>query len=203
MSKLGEHFVLGYSMVATLVLGVTFLSGAASRQSQVFDEIQVHRIDVVEPDGTLRMVISNKAQLPGVIVKGKEQPPSDRPQAGILFYNEEGSETGGLIFGGHKNADGHVENCCGSLSFDRYGANEMVQLAGVDDATNQFTGVSVKDSRQRIWVGRKGDGAAVIALMDGSGRKRIAMTAPSSGAPRLEFFDESGKVMQALVPESK
>jgi hypothetical protein len=39
--------------------------------------------------------------------------------------------------------------------------------------------------------------------MDGSGRQRIAMVAPSSGAPRLEFFDESGKVVQTLVPESK
>jgi hypothetical protein len=203
MSKLSERFVLGYSMVATLVLAVAFLSGSALRKSQVFDEIQVHRIDVVEPDGTLRMVISNKAQLPGVIVKGKERSPSDRPQAGMLFYNEEGSETGGLIFGGHKNANGQVENCCGSLSFDRYGANEIVQLAGVDDVTDQFTGVSVRDTRQRIWVGRKGDGAAAISLMDGSGRQRIAMIAPSSGAPRLEFFDETGKVVQTLVPEAK
>jgi len=203
MSTLSERVVFGYSMVATLALAVTFLSGSALRKSQLFDEIQVHRIDVVEPDGTLRMVISNKAQLPGVIVKGKERPPSDRPQAGMLFYNEEGSETGGLIFGGHRNAAGQVENCCGSLSFDRYGASQIVQLAGVDDITDQFTGVSVRDTRQRIWVGRKGDGAATISLMDGSGRQRIAMIAPSSGAPSLEFFDESGKVVQTLVPESK
>jgi hypothetical protein len=203
MSTLSERVVFGYSMVATLALAVTFLSGSALRKSQLFDEIQVHRIDVVEPDGTLRMVISNQAQLPGVIVKGKERPPSDRPQAGMLFYNEEGSETGGLIFGGHKNANGQVENCCGSLSFDRYGANQMVQLAGVDDVTDQFTGVSVRDTRQRIWVGRKGDGAAVIALMDGSGKQRIVMIAPASGSPRLEFFDENGKVAQTLVPESK
>ena len=203
MSKLSERITLGYSMVATLALAVTFLSGSALRKSQVFDEIQVHRIDVVEPDGTLRMVISNKAQLPGVIVKGKERPPSDRPQAGMLFYNEEGSETGGLIFGGHKNANGEVENCCGSLSFDRYGANQIVQLAGVDDVTDQFTGVSVKDARQRIWVGRKGDGAAAVSLMDGSGRPRITMIAPSSGVPRLEFFDETGKLVKALVPESQ
>lgn len=203
MGKASERLILGYSMAATLALVVTFLSGSALRKPQVFDEIQVHRIDVVEPDGTLRMVISNKAQLPGVIVKGNEQPPSDRPQAGMLFYNEEGSETGGLIFGGHKNAAGRVENCCGSLSFDRYGANQIVQLAGVDDVTDQFTGVSVKDARPRIWVGRKGDGAAAIYLMDGAGRQRIAMIAPSSGSPRLEFFDESGKVVQTLVPESK
>jgi hypothetical protein len=60
------------------------------------DEIQVHRINVVEPNGSLRMVISNRARLPGMIVKGKEQPKSDRPQAGMIFYNDGGSENGGL-----------------------------------------------------------------------------------------------------------
>jgi hypothetical protein len=203
MIKLRERVLLIYSAVASTAILVIFLTGAASARRPIFDEIQVHRIDVVEPDGTLRMVISNKDRLPGVIVKGKEQPPMDRPQAGMLFYNDEGSETGGLIFGGHKNSDGQVIDCCGSLSFDRYGANQIVQLAGVDDATDQFTGVSVRDVRQRIWVGRKGDGVAVISLMDASGRPRIVLSAPSSGAPSLEFFDENGKVVQRMVPESK
>jgi hypothetical protein len=38
--------------------------------------------------------------LPPVIVKGKEHPEfgEPRPQAGMLFYNDEGSENGGLIF---------------------------------------------------------------------------------------------------------
>lgn len=61
-----------------------------------FDEINVHRINVLEPNGTLRMVISDHAKLPGIIVRGKEQPFS-RPQAGMIFYNDEGSENGGLI----------------------------------------------------------------------------------------------------------
>ena len=203
MTKIGERVLLIYSAIASTAFVVTLLTGAASARRPIFDEIQVQRMDVVEPDGTLRMVISNKTRLPGVIVKGKEQPPQDRPQAGMLFYNDEGSETGGLIFGGHKNSDGQVVDCCGSLSFDRYGANQIVQLAGVDDATDQFTGVSVKDVRQRIWVGRKGDGVAAISLMDGAGRPRIVMSAPASGTPSLEFLDESGKVVQRLVPESR
>jgi hypothetical protein len=32
------------------------------------------------------LVISNHARLPGVIVRGKESPPKDRPYAGMLFY---------------------------------------------------------------------------------------------------------------------
>jgi hypothetical protein len=203
MKKIGEKILLIYSAIVSTAFVVTFLTGAASLSQPTFDEIRVHRMDIVEPDGTLRMVLSNSKRLPGVIVKGKEQPPNDRPQAGMLFYNDEGSETGGLIFGGRKNSDGQVVDCCGSLSFDRYGANQIIQLAGVDDVTDQFTGVSVRDSKQRIWVGRKADGAAAISLMDGSGRPRIVMSAPASGNPTLEFLDESGKVVQKLVTEVK
>lgn len=147
------------------------------------------------------MVISNKTRLPGVIVKGEEQPKVDRPQAGMIFYNDEGSDNGGLIFGGRKNEKGEVVSSGGSLSFDKYGANEILQLAGVDDSTDKFAGRSVRDNKRRIWVGGTEDGVAAINLMDGEGRKRIVLVAPASGAPRLEFFDESGKIVQSLVPE--
>lgn len=104
----------------------------SSKPVETLDQINVHRINIVEPDGTLRMVISNHAQLPGIIARGKEQM-FTRPQAGILFYNDEGSENGGLIFGGHRNSKGEVVDSGGSLSFDKYEANQIVQLAGVDD----------------------------------------------------------------------
>ena len=62
---------------------------------------------LLEPDGTLRMVISDHAKLPGIVVRGKEQP-FVRPQAGLLFYNDEGSENGGLVFGGRRNDKGEI-----------------------------------------------------------------------------------------------
>jgi len=108
---------------------------------QKFGEIDVQRLNVREADGTLRMVISNRGRLPGVIVRGKENPPVDRPSAGMIFYNDEGTENGGLVFSGHRNANGEVVDSGVSLSFDRYGANsQFVQLAGVDDSQNHIQG---------------------------------------------------------------
>jgi len=110
------------------------------------------------------MVISDSAKLPGVIVKGKEQPKIDRPQAGMIFFNDEGSENGGLIFGGKRDAHGDVVDSGGSLSFDRYNANQVVQLLGVDDKENSMAGMAVSDSKEngsghrRIWVGRSAEG---------------------------------------------
>ncbi len=201
-----QRLLLAYCVVVTTVLTVLLLSGAASSRSQTFDEITVQRINVIEPDGTLRMVIADHAKLPGVIVRGKERPKVERPQAGMIFFNDEGSENGGLIFGGHRNAKGEVVDSGGSLSFDQYDANQVVQLAGVDDKDDRFAGLAVSDSvvagsnHRRIWVGRGDDGSAVIQLMDAKGKKRISMEVAADGTPRLSFLDADGKVINQLVP---
>jgi hypothetical protein len=194
-----QRILLAYSSIVSTAVAFLLLTGAKSRV-QSFDEIQTHRIDIVEPDGTLRMVISDKARLPGVIVRGKEQPKIDRPQAGMIFYNDEGSENGGLIFGGRKNKEGEVVDSGGSLSFDKYGASDIVQLAGVDDKTDRFAGLAVSDQNRRIWVGRTGDGTASVELMGADGKKRIAMQVTAVGIPTLAFFDDKGSVIQELVP---
>ena len=134
------------------------------------------------------MVISNHARLPGVIVKGKEQPRVDRPQAGMIFYNDEGSENGGLIFGGRKKENGQIVDSGGSLSFDKYGGNQIVQLADVDDSTDRFAGLAVSDNSRRIWVGRTDGGLPSVSLMDGKGRKRLSLEVTKEGAPSIAFL---------------
>lgn len=203
MRPLGQRFLVIYTGVLTAVFAVTVLGGGAT--STKLDTLDVQRINIVEPDGTLRMVISDHAHLPGIIVKGHERA-FDRPQAGLLFYNDEGSETGGLIFGGHRNAKGEVVDSGGSLSFDRYNANQIVQLLGVDDHEDRMAGLAVSDSQEngqghrRIWVGRDGDGVARLALMDGAGHPRLLLEVPDTGTPSMAFLDSDGKVMQRIAP---
>ncbi|MGZ7080715.1 MAG: hypothetical protein ACXVJT_14985 [Thermoanaerobaculia bacterium] len=188
------------------MLCFVLLNAAVPRkQNARFDQIDVQRINVREPDGTLRMVISNHAKLPGIIVRGKEQA-FDRPQAGILFYNEEGSENGGLIFGGHKNAKGEVVDSGGAISFDRYDGNQEVQLIGVHDKEDRFAGLAVSDSppnaqgHRRVWVGKNEDGAARVELRDGDGRKRILLEVLADGESSITFLDGDGKVLNRIGP---
>ena len=199
-----QKILIVYSAALSTIFAVALLLGVKSHGPRVFDEIQTHRIDVVEPDGTLRMVISNRDRLPGIIVKGKESPKLDRPEAGMLFYNNEGTENGGLIFGGHRNERGEVVDSGGSLTFDKYGASQIVQLAGVDDKDNKFAGLAVNDQknsrmRRRIWVGRKDDGAAIVSLMDADGKKRIVMEVAADGTPSLDFLDAAGHVVKHVI----
>jgi len=197
---------LGFYIVT--IAGIVALAAVtrATARSETFDEITVHRINVTEPDGRLRMVMANRARLPGVMVKGKEGKP-DRPYAGLIFYNDEETENGGLVFAGHRDGNGRIVDSGGQLSFDKYGVGgQMVQLAGVSDNENRFAGLRIKDNsiggpnNNRIWVGNSDDGAATVALMDRSGRKRIVMEVTSDGAASLTFLDENGKILNRLLP---
>jgi hypothetical protein len=130
MKRFNQTFLFVYSLIVTITLIVVLILIKNSLNSvpNKFDSIETQQIRIVEPDGTLRMIISNSKKLPGVIVHGKEVEKVDRPQAGMLFFNDEASETGGLIFSGSKNSKGEVVNSGVSLSFDRYGGKEELNL---------------------------------------------------------------------------
>jgi hypothetical protein len=139
-----QRVLLAYSGVLTVVLCVVLLSGSTSRSKKVtFDEIDVKRINLTEPDGTVRLVISNKANFPGLIVKGEEYP-HDRQTAGMLFFDDEGTENGGLIFGGSKNKDGKVESW-GHLSFDQYQGDQVMVLEGGESDGQRYAGIKFVD----------------------------------------------------------
>ncbi|REM99046.1 hypothetical protein DSI35_23130, partial [Mycobacterium tuberculosis] len=69
---------------------------------------------------------------PGVLIHNKEQP-HPRPMAGMLFFNDEGTENGGLIYNGSLDKNGKPSSGM-SLTFDRYQQDQQMQLLGVDDA---------------------------------------------------------------------
>ena len=197
-SRLAVAAIAYAAIVSTGCIALLFAQRPSSRV------LTVERINVVESDGTLRMVISNRDRLPGVLdVHGKEDK-SQRPQAGLIFYNDEGQENGGLIFGGRKNEHGEVVDAGGSLSFDRYNANQVVQLIGVDDKSDRFAGLMVLDShsgtdtRRRVWVGRDESGIASLALMDAHGKKRLLLQVGETGEPQLQFLDANGKAVKSI-----
>jgi hypothetical protein len=100
------RFLFIYAGLVTIALAITLLCGFAASRSQSFDVLTVHRINFVEPDGTPRLIISNRANFPGTRMRGKEYPRPDRGDAaGMIFLNDEASEMRGLIFGGLKEKD--------------------------------------------------------------------------------------------------
>ena len=145
-----NRFLVLYSGVLTAVLAAVVLTGAASSGKAAFEEIDVQRLNLREPDGTLRYVLSSSARFPGLIVRGNEYP-HPRPNAGMLFYNDEGTELGGLVFAGGRDEQGNAISV-GSLTFDRYEQDQIVQIIGLDAGGRQRAGMQVSDRPDRAVV---------------------------------------------------
>lgn len=132
-----------YGLVATVLLTVFMVTGFQQAQRTKFTEIDVERINIVEPDGNYRMVISNKTRSIGPIGYGKPfgYPGGTRP--GIIFFNDEGTENGGLTFGG-KTENGKFQ-ASGHLSFDQYNQDQVLYLTYNDDNGRRRMGLTVAD----------------------------------------------------------
>jgi hypothetical protein len=139
-----QRFLVVYSGVLTIVFASTVLCGfGGNAKRRSFDEVDVHRINVREPDGTLRMVISDMQSFPGAIVKGKEYAHA-RDSAGMIFYDNEGTEDGGLIFSGIKDAEGKVTSNV-HLSFDQYMQDQVLTLDGGEENGERFSTIAMND----------------------------------------------------------
>jgi hypothetical protein len=140
-----QRFLVIYSGVLTLVFGVSVTAGFMQLPKKTaFTEVDVQRINVVEPDGTLRMVISDKASLPGIVIKGKEHPHPNRSTAGILFFNDEGTENGGLTFGGSKDKNGQPSSF-GHLSFDEYEQDQVLVIDAQQAGDKRGSALTIVD----------------------------------------------------------
>lgn len=195
-----------------------------------FGEIDVERINVREPDGTLRMTISGTARTPDPLLEGTPQDRTGSRGAGFLFFNDEGFECGGLTVSGK---DGEAAS---SLAFDRYRTDQVILLAYGERDGSWEGGLLIQDrpatplvdlieeqrrieklaedereeakSRlyeglaNRVMVGRWADGQAGIFLNDSKNRPRIRLSIDADDDPRLEFLDTDGNVTFSLPPKT-
>jgi len=135
----------GYALVVTVLLGTISLTAfRQSTQKQRFTEIDVERINVVEKNGNLRMVIANRERSIGPIYKGKPFGYAGGSRPGIIFFNDEGTENGGLTFTGQRNPDGTFRASSG-FSFDQFNQDQVLYLQYNDDNGRRNMGLTVAD----------------------------------------------------------
>lgn len=231
------RFLKIYAVVATLCCTVFFISAFVMQdKKQKFEEIDVERINIVEKDGQLRMVISNQEhQHPG-IVNGKVIERKGPRPPGMIFFNHLGDEMGGLIFGDN-GGNGHF----GSLTFDKVRNDqtmgfrylesdngtyqsglEMWQQPNIPadvmlakyQAANKIADETKREAAiqamidnnelttNRLFLGKRRDNSMMLLMSDIKGRERIRMQVAPDGTPKLEFLDETGKVIYSLPEEN-
>ena len=111
-------FWQGFSLALVLALLAVTSNWAYSLQAQVnqrprFTEIDVERINVVEADGTVKLVIANRGRAPDQVLEGESRPRAENNKSpGITFFDDAGDEAGGLKIRGDRQDHRHAGISC-------------------------------------------------------------------------------------------
>jgi hypothetical protein len=132
---------LGLSSVGLIVL---LLVAAKPQDDRMrFSEIDVQRINIVNSNGKLEMVLSNRTRLPKSVTNGQENS-EDRDKPGLIFYNQLGDEAGGLIFDGKLDTNGTPRSGM-HFSMDRFGGDQQLALGHYESGGVMESGLNVYD----------------------------------------------------------
>jgi hypothetical protein len=93
----------------------------------------------------LKAISTQERQSPGM-VNGKEVAARDRPP-GIIFFNTDGDECGGLVYDGDKKSAGLV------FSVDQYKQDQIMQLQYQQDAADRHYGLKIYDRPNNFTIG--------------------------------------------------
>ena len=141
-------FLRAYAITSSLILVV--LAAAAFRQASApskSGEITVERLNVVDADGTLRMVLAGKDKMhPGVMDGVTIDRP--RPVAGMLFFNDEGDEVGGLTYTGR--AAGGPGRANAGLMFDQLKQDQTIGISYSEANGQRSAGFQVWDRSDTV-----------------------------------------------------
>jgi len=196
-----------YAGVATLLLAV-FALGAFRQplRHERFTEIDVERINVIEPNGTLRLVISDKARFPDPVVGGKSYAlRSGAKRAGMIFFNDEGNENGGLVYAGRKEGTGYAASA--SLTFDQFDQDEAVALSYNDNSGRRTAGLTISDRAEEPIQPCADSVFRVMQVADtaersrGVARMRTMCAAALSGTPRVALGKSAAKAAYVVLSD--
>jgi hypothetical protein len=141
-----ERKNLVFAWLTVISVGVVTLlvrPAESVQKPNEFDEINVRRINIVEPDGKPRVVISSKSLMPGLYWGGKEYKHHTRNDGGFLFFNDDGDEVGGMTFSNRKQGDQY--GASSGLLFDQYKQDQTVGLLYNEQNGKRVAGLRVWD----------------------------------------------------------
>jgi len=144
-----QFFFLRVYVVTSSLLFIV-IAAAAFRQAALpksMGEITVERLNVVDANGTLRMVLSGKDKMhPGVMDGVMIERP--RPVAGMLFFNDEGDEVGGLTYTG--TVAGGRGRANAGIMFDQLKQDQTIGITYNESNGQRSAGLQVWDRSDTV-----------------------------------------------------
>jgi hypothetical protein len=144
------RFLMIYSaLISILLIVMCLFTVKRNSKIQSFDELTVKRINIIESTGMPRLVISNKELSPDPLSYRKTYGIPGKNRPGIIFYNDEGTENGGLTFMGNTDSISGKYTATGHFSFDQYNQNQVLYLQYIDDNGERTTGLYIDDWHEK------------------------------------------------------
>lgn len=219
MSTSSLHRGIAISNVMLFVTLIVLLTTGFGRDQRA-PELTVERLNIVDSSGRTLLVLANPARLPGATFGGKEYPPAwvERTRsAGMIFFNEQGDEVGGLIYEGYPRDSSYQAG--GQLSFDQWRQNQVVAMQYADNGRQRRAGLGVWDRPTDAPLSEQFRLAEAVRLApagprrDSLERERLRTRERVQGAQRLfvgsrdrtamlELRDPQGRVRARLGVDS-
>jgi hypothetical protein len=194
------RFLKAYAAASTIAFGLVLLTAFQSSRSR-FTEIDVERLNLIEKSGKLDMVIANAERMPDPIVSGKTMKRSGASSPGFIFYNGNGDEDGGMVFGSSKTGD--QQHASAALLFDQFNQDQTVGIMYDETNGRRSAGLTVWDRPDRPVAEIVGP---VQALKDGPERTALVAKlreAGDLGATRLFVGKRTDRKAQLMLADAK
>lgn len=190
-----------YAAALTLAFVAVLLTAFKAPDAH-FQRLSVERLDIVDADGTPRVVLANQQRFPPPMLNGETFKRAVTP-AGLVFYDRKGNEVGGLaltdVEAGKISAlafDNPNMDAIGLMT--RIGADGEPISSGlqINQAVPSHVKVldAARQATRRIAIQNEHNDAEIL-LADASGKDRIRLRVDRAGDARIEVLDADGRVV--------
>jgi hypothetical protein len=184
-----------YALFSTVLFVTLFCLAAKSpgRKAE-FDEIDAKRINIVEPDGKVRLTLANHERMPGGQMAGVDltarygnrvMSNNGPATAGLTFFNDDGDECGGLVYGS-KMVDGKPTAVV-RLSFDHYRQNEAIDIVHGEVGGVSRSGLEVVDTGSPVNADEVRQMNAILLMKDSPEKDEALKKFGSEHAAELKY----------------
>jgi hypothetical protein len=199
-----------FNAAALCGLGSLALFAFTQQDRARFTEIDVERLNIIGANERPVLVLANRRLIPGPSMNGKDYPAAIADGrdlvSGLIFFNEQGDEVGGLIFNGISKDSGY--SAVGHLSFDQWKQNQVVALQYIDGGTSRRAGLNVWDRPTDVTMDEQLDRG--LRMMEATGAERDSLRQAAAaarargdyGVHRL-FVGSRDRTAQVLLRDAK
>lgn len=174
---------------------------------EVLKELNVEKLNICEADGTIKLSLFNSNNIPPLLIDGEDLLPGHRQDdgiSGLMFYNTEGDECGGLIYGSNIDENGKVSMGM-SLTFDQYKQDQVLQLLLAQEGEHRQYGINIfdrpenhiKESLEYLKKYNVEENPELkqeyLKKLQENNQKRMFFGKDFDGEPKVIMYDKEGK----------